>query len=308
MFRRAAKLLAFGLVAVAGIYFLRSLSQHLSEIPPIQWSVPAVAAGLASVLAVLTTVALIGLMWQLLLRDQNAKASTAKVMQIISIAQIGKYLPGNVGHFAGRTVLGNAAGIPTGIIVSTMLIETLWTVAVGAGLSLVAITQFLASSGADWVPPVTGTQLAAGAVLLLTLPSIGLKLMNRFAPKVSLWLGGGKPVLEPRFKTALMVTALMLLCFFLLGGALHLQAKWIFGASESSLIAVTTLFTAAWLMGYLIPGAPGGLGVREAMMVVLLAPLYGTGVAAGLGLTMRLVTITADGLALLIGLGSKKFI
>jgi len=54
--------------------------------------------------------------------------------------------------------------------------------------------------------------------------------------------------------------------------------------------------------GYIIPGAPGGLGVREAILVAALGPVYGEGTAVALAIIYRVCSITADGLAFLIGL------
>jgi uncharacterized membrane protein YbhN (UPF0104 family) len=50
-----------------------------------------------------------------------------------------------------------------------------------------------------------------------------------------------------------------------------------------------------------VPGSPGGLGVREAMMVVLFTPLTGAAVAAGLAVSMRLTTLLGDALTVLLG-------
>ena len=42
------------------------------------------------------------------------------------------------------------------------------------------------------------------------------------------------------------------------------------------------------------PGAPAGIGVREAVIVVLLSPLVGGSVAALSALLYRLVTVSGD--------------
>ena len=55
------------------------------------------------------------------------------------------------------------------------------------------------------------------------------------------------------------------------------------------------------MVGYVVPGSPGGLGVREAMMVVLFTPLTGAAVAAGLAVSMRLTTLLGDALTVLLG-------
>ncbi len=50
----------------------------------------------------------------------------------------------------------------------------------------------------------------------------------------------------------------------------------------------------AWMAGYLVPGAPGGLGVREAVMLLGLAPTVGEPSALAAALSYRMVTVLAD--------------
>jgi len=308
MWRRTARWLAYAAVGLATAFFLQALFHNFGDIPPIQWSAKAISTGLLSVAGVTITIGLIGLMWHLLLLDQGLPVAIAKSLQIIAVAQIGKYLPGNVGHFAGRTALGSAAGIPAGVVLSTILIETIWTVAVGTGLSVLAAILYVDLRQFTGLPNFGHWHLVLLGFALFLLPSLGVLCINRWMPKLSRWIGGGKPIVVPRLSTAIIVVALMLTCFLLLGAILQLQAQWLFEVQNTSLLQLTCLFTAAWLAGYLIPGAPGGLGVREAMMVLLLGPVLGAGVAAGLGVTMRLATVLGDGVGFAIGMVSKRFV
>lgn len=56
-------------------------------------------------------------------------------------------------------------------------------------------------------------------------------------------------------------------------------------------------YTAGYLVGFVAPLSPGGLGVREGMLVVLLAPQYGIGTALVLSLAIRLANIAGELLA-----------
>ena len=87
-----------------------------------------------------------------------------------------------------------------------------------------------------------------------------------------------------------------------MGLTLKLQARWLFRVGDGSVMELTCLFAVAWVAGYLTPGAPGGLGVREAMMVLLLSPVVGSGAAVGLGITMRITTTLGDAVAFFVGL------
>jgi uncharacterized membrane protein YbhN (UPF0104 family) len=133
-------------------------------------------------------------------------------------------------------------------------------------------------------------------------PWIGLWSINRFMPAVSTWLGQGQAVRLPTFSTAFLVASGFVACFFVFGLIIKLQAYYLFGITDGNIWTFTLLFTSAWVAGYLLPGAPGGLGVREAISVALFSPIVGPGAAVGLSITMRLVTVLGDGLAFLVGL------
>ena len=303
--QRWLRRLSWVLVALASAYFVREVVRRFADIPPIEWGAATLAVFALAAVGIATTSAFIGLMWMLLLRDQSIRLPAHQAMQIVAISQIGKYLPGNVGHFAGRAVMGRTAGVPMGVTAGTLLIEMAWTLAIGAGFSALALLFYLDSSARLSMPQVGIVELGAVACLLLAGPWLGIHLLNRMAPALSARVGGGKPLAPPRLGTALAVSTLMAVCFFVLGLALQAQAVWLFQVEQAPLLPLTFLFTAAWLVGYVVPGAPGGLGVREAMMVVLLTPVVGPGAAVGLGISMRLVTLTGDGLAFLVGIMSR---
>ena len=64
---------------------------------------------------------------------------------------------------------------------------------------------------------------------------------------------------------------------------------------------VTAAFALSWLVGFLAPGAPAGLGVREGIMVVLLSGAADNAQLLVFVLLARLVTMLGDACNFLIG-------
>jgi len=60
-------------------------------------------------------------------------------------------------------------------------------------------------------------------------------------------------------------------------------------------------FVVAWLVGYTVPGAPGGLGLRQAVLGLLLTPSVGEPAALIWAAGFRLVSVLGDVLSYLIG-------
>jgi len=56
----------------------------------------------------------------------------------------------------------------------------------------------------------------------------------------------------------------------------------------------------SWLLGYIMPGAPGGLGVRESILVLALSPIYGQDNILIAGLLTRAIFIIGDIVAFVI--------
>ena len=57
-------------------------------------------------------------------------------------------------------------------------------------------------------------------------------------------------------------------------------------------------YTFAWLVGFVVPFAPSGLGVREATLIALLAPVVGAAPATALTVGLRLANVAGDFLAI----------
>jgi uncharacterized membrane protein YbhN (UPF0104 family) len=64
-------------------------------------------------------------------------------------------------------------------------------------------------------------------------------------------------------------------------------------ATDHSLIAIVGGTALAWLAGFIVPGSPAGLGVRDAVLLFYLEPLVGNS-AAAVVVTLRVITIIVD--------------
>jgi glycosyltransferase 2 family protein len=300
------RLLPIALLGLSGGYFAFHLWDNFHHLPQITWGATTLLSLAVSVVGSMVTVALIALMWVLLLRDQNVHIPYKKALEIVSISQMGKYLPGNIGHFTGRALLGKRAGIPMGKTVATMAVETFWTLAISASLTLAALFFYVDGLKLGVLDDAHPGYLTALCIALLFAPYIGVKIFNWALPSLSRKLGHGTPLNPPQAATAAMVSMLMMACFGVLGAVLQLQTLVVFGHSEGEWLQLTLLYTVAWTAGYLVPGSPGGLGVREAMMINLLTPIIGIKLALGTSISMRATSMLGDGLSFLSGLLMRK--
>lgn len=302
-----AKYFAAAIVLLCGGFFLLHAAHNFDKIPKLNWNLSSVTIALLSIMLLVLDIGIVGAIWHVLLRDNGILMSWKQTQIVFAISQFGKYLPGNVGHHVGRVVMAREIGIPMPITLNTMLVEVLWGTGIAAGLAVLSLLLFVDEHALGLQFKLGPIQLGLGVVLLFILPWLGIGFLNRYLPGLVKRLSGGSVIAAPRLSTALAVAAMFLLCFVVMGLILKLQAQWLFGVKEGSVFELTCLFAIIWLAGYLVPGAPAGLGVREAMMVLLLSPVLGVGAAVGLGVTLRVTTTVGDGVAFALGVLARKF-
>lgn len=245
----------------------------------------------------LATYASATLAWKLSLRILGQPTSYAKLARVLLLSQFAKYLPGNVGHHIGRVVLAKRVGLRLEPVIASMAIDIviLLAAAVICSLPAFALTQsFIGKYGANhgmvavWVIMIAILVLVTLAIVPVTRRIIvhhsrfiaqhcGLKQFPLFA----------KAGLVHCFDFILGATALYLLCSAFAGT---------FGATWLSILGI---YTAAWLLGFIMPGAPAGLGVRELALLVGLSPIYGEQQAMEAAAILRLVTTSGDGIVFL---------
>lgn len=210
-----------------------------ADLPGVVW---ACAAGLALVYAGADLV--LALVWRALLRGLGTPAGLAWSIRTHGVSQLSKYLPGNVMHLASRQFLGASAGVPHAVLARSALLEIAGLASAGLLLGLLAL-PLLDGGRFHWLTPAAGA-----AIVLAALGAVRLA-AGALAAQV---LGGHLLFLL----TASAVFAALLL---LLAPGAARTLPW---------PAVCGAYAAAWLAGFVTPGAPAGLGVREAVLVLLL--------------------------------------
>lgn len=251
----------------------------------------------AGSLALYVVVILIGAFgWRVLQKAFGGSPAPWVAERQLLISQIGKYVPGNIAQYVGRAAMTINSGVPAKTVGIAIVTET--AVILIGGLVAVAISFALApdlagslrqvlpdTSRAIWI----GAAVAVFLVLLFGM-SIASSLSKRFRgfPKVN--IGG-----------VLVATFLSTISFLILGVSLHL----IVGALASTPVPMSisvAVFAAAWIAGLATPGAPGGLGVRESVLTLGLAPVLGGAAALSAALVYRGVSVLGDAISFGFGL------
>ncbi len=286
---------------VAAVYFLIHAAEQWRVLPDAILSARA-ALWAGPLLMVYFASALIsGFAWHRLLRATGEDSRLARVLAIWLLTHVAKYVPGNVAQHVGRAGLARAAGYRTARVVTTLAIEAGLLVAVAGTLA----TLVLVARGPAWLAgtpaeemgwPVLLAGAGAIAIALAALPWLALRL-----PMLRRRLSPSDPLCFPKARVLILCALIYMVNFLAIGLCLDLLALQVFAAEQSHLAWLTGVYAAAWVLGFLVPGAPAGLGVREAVLLAALGPLYGAATAVGLAVALRVITTFGDGVLSLAG-------
>lgn len=224
--------------------------------------------------------------WRLVLRAVGAPLTFREALDSFVPSLLVRYVPGKIWANTIRLALTRRAGVRYGATTGAILWETL--VAVGSA-GIVALAGLAASAQQNAVR-------AAAVLVLATLGAwIATGLLVRHPRGAALLhrLGGTDPVRSP---VALAPSVATSLVGWALYGTAHLaivRALAPVGLDAWPLIVGTVAL--AWAGGYLAIVMPMGLGVRDGILLVLLAPLLDPARALLFVALSRLVQLAVDG-------------
>jgi hypothetical protein len=300
---RYARLLGLALTLLCVLYFLQSLTAiHLEPFQTLPAHGLATTVGFSIASYTLLLVGVSAGFAHLVQAAGHRSAATSEGLIVWGKANLAKYLPGNVLHFAGRQLLGAQHGWPQAKIATASLLEAGLFVLLPAllvALALVTAGDMGLLGDAGWLG-----FLVAGGAGGLALLLFGARLAPLLPAPVARLLAR----LELTHPAALVPAVLYFLLFFV---GMALIVCWLYrqvsgSADTADLPILVGAFLISWLIGFAIPGAPGGIGVREGTFALLGGLALGHDTLVVVALLMRLVTLVGEGLLFVLALGVSR--
>jgi hypothetical protein len=249
---------------------------------PIEWQF---STGwiLASVLVVFASYAVLIEAWRRVVLSMGETLAFFTAARIWFLASLGKYIPGKVWAVAGAAVLAQRAGVDPSVAVAGALVLQVLALASGAAVVAVTAGEAFQIAGQGAIP-------IAAAVILCSLVGVAGLTSQPFLDRAGRMLPSSWP--RPRAIPAGMVGAAFaanVLAWIGYGVALLLLARGLLPGVALSLPQAIGVFTCSYLVGFLALFAPGGLGPRESVFLLMLAGDIGLKPAAALALASRLL-------------------
>lgn len=225
-------------------------------------------------------------------------SSRSRLSYIYAKAWMGRYIPGKVAWLAGKVVFASGMGISKYVLGSTVMLEGLLVVfsGLGLGVGLIAVSA-------------VETPLARWG--WITLPLTLISTIIFFFPPIFSWLFEKAQkilkrqwLLPPnRIKYTALIQAFILYCGVLMlnGVSVYLIMKGLHAELDlGSYMYITGVAAFSGSMGILAIFAPGGIGVRDGILVILLSEIVPPEIAILTAMILRAWLLAVDLLFLIV--------
>lgn len=209
--------------------------------------------------------------------------------QIYNHTQLAKYVPGSIWQFVGRISILKNKGFSINSIKNAILAEHLWVILVAAIFSIYPLLQ----NWSEFLKLINIPDLFINFNLIINIILISII----FSFILLLFLIKNKVIIffywlikiTPSPKAVIVLS----ISWLLFGTSL-----WItlipFAIENAPYFYIVGIYSLAYIIGFFVPFAPAGLGIREAILVFYLSKYVETDVALLLSVANRLVYFIAE--------------
>jgi len=232
-------------------------------------------------------------------RYTTARLPFFTAFSIYNLTQLAKYIPGSIWQFVGKAGAYKKEGLSTNDVKNAMILEMVYVLfsafafgSVILGLSDMQVVSFIYNKFQGY--------FYAYLVLFILLVTIGIYFRNHI--KDTVVLVSGKNVLN------LKMTGSLLLVWCLLGFALFITVTpYVHSLSLFDYFSIAGLYALAYFIGFLVPFAPAGVGIREGVLIAGLSSLVSIEQAIVIASLNRFVYFFAEIIIAALILLCKKF-
>ncbi len=195
---------------------------------------------------------------------------------LYSAAETKRYIPGNIFSFISRIQKFKTEKTNSRTIIKAIGLEAIIITATATLASVIALNHFYNLTNYLFL----FLLMPIGILLFYKIPQIR-NTATKFFPRRSI-------------SEYIDVFLLSLLAWSFFGLANFFFAVSIFPNDPNHALLFSSIFTLAWLVGYLSFVAPMGLGVREAATIYLLAPFFPTFAGAAIAIFSRILFVLSE--------------
>jgi glycosyltransferase 2 family protein len=209
---------------------------------------------------------------------------------LLSVPPLGKYLPTKFFAIAGHAVIAKTFGVRMVVSGSVTFLIMGFGLASATLIGMVLLLFQLPIESNEIILRIGSAIITIVIFMLIIKPDMYWSIMNRLLPLVN-----QTPVMIEMGRQSMAVLFIVLLFqngLYLLGVSIITSGIVVF--SISLLPTIVGVICLANVAGFLAIFAPAGIGVREGVLLVMLTPVVGPGIAGLIAVTMRMIQTASD--------------
>lgn len=305
LYSYTVRLIKFSL-AVIVIYFAgRKILSNWNEISGYDWKIRPVLL-ILSIFCHQIALVIYSKMWCYVLESFGHDIPLKYAFRISNLSNLGRYIPGKIWSAMGAIYLLKPFGINKEMAFASWILTTIFILppAFLLGLSALLIypetISYIGGFGSGTI--VILVFVICLSVFLMFYPDRAIKILNKFITKLK------RPALNFTFgkKTAIKIFAGYLIGWIIYGIAFFIFLNSIMLNPGIPITVAIGSFILAYVIGYLAFFSPGGLGIREIVLIAILSPYIGP-LAAGIAGFARIWNIISEIISALIALLIKPY-
>jgi uncharacterized membrane protein YbhN (UPF0104 family) len=287
------------LILVVCYFVYLKLSENWADVIQYDWSINYELL-LLSLLVHLFALLIMSYVWVILISGFGYNVKLKDAFKISYIANLGRYIPGRIWPVFGMAYLAKQIKIEEQTSITSWIVAQFFSLPSAFLLGVVCVLlspELLDQAG----------QFLSGSFYLISLLIIILSLLMIFFPAKAL---GFLNILLRKFKKPevsfelSVKTALSIYVGYIIGWFVYGLSFWLLIISvtsnfDISLITAVGSFVLAYQIGYLAIITPGGIGVRELVLTVILNPYLGV-LSASIAVAARIWNLIVEITAALI--------
>lgn len=287
--RAAVRGLQLAVTALVTWFIFRAVGLQLGDLDALSmtdWRPAGLLLVVASLL-LLVGYAASAALWGELVRDLGGPRIPVKTAtRTFLVANLGRYVPGKLWQIAGLAFLARKEGVSAPVATGAAVVGQAFAL---VGATLVGAVAFFQVGAEFRTMGVIVLATVAVGVIVTSVPAVSHRVMTlwfrllRSTPPADLRLG---PAFTPKWVALYALNWVVYVASF----RIFLLA---FGL-PGTFLETAPAFAAAYVAGYVMVFSPAGIGIREGVLTLFLAPVTGQGTAAAVALLARLWTTVVE--------------
>lgn len=299
-----SKIIGSAVIIATGYFFFKTLSRNWGKIQEYEVSLNYFGVCLGIFFLVIAVI-LSGILWGKILEVLTKKKIPIRFAVYTHIyAWLLKYIPGKTGLVLGKVALGAKKGIGKKVIIVSTVYENIF-LTIASFITSVPLLGFLFRDEVSSNLKLFLPALLVVPMILLITPSIFYKMIN-----YGLQIIKKDPLKKEFFLSSSQIVKILSLYMIpriLNGIGFIILTKSFIPVSADKYLGLVATFIFSSIIGLLSFLTPGGLGVRESVMTLLLGSYFPTEISIMIAVVSRLFVTIGDIVLIIVNIVIRYF-